>query len=149
MNQIIGLRLITPASYVFLLAIALWMFLHPGETFPYGYFGGELPFFIATLGAATEALFFPYYYYLFTRCALCAGLPCSEWSVANFVVSLVLERHQGQQPEAQSRGTWSLASPSSFDNIWSSFLPSSLTTCSILRRARKAVCGSCATVSTP
>ena len=125
--QIIGFRLITPASYVFLLAIALWMFMHPNEQFPYGYFGGEIPFFLATLCATTEALFFPYYYFLFNR-------------VNNRKHSLEVPRPNHPHCRHQPRPTDTPTSPNPTPP-WRA--PSTR------RPTRRAGCGWCATASTP
>ena len=39
---IVVLRLVTPASYLYLMCLASWMFLYPLSEFNYGYFGNEL-----------------------------------------------------------------------------------------------------------
>ena len=65
--QIIILRLITPASYIYLVAVASWVCMYPTEDFNYGLFGNELLFALLSLFCVSEALFFPYYYFLFTR----------------------------------------------------------------------------------
>ena len=47
--------------------MASWVCLYPTEDLDYGYFGNELLFALLSLFCVSEALFFPYYYFLFTR----------------------------------------------------------------------------------
>ena len=62
------MRSVTPLSYIYLAALSLWMiFLSPTNPFPYKYFGGEIPFSLITIWMVIEAVFFPYYYFLFKR----------------------------------------------------------------------------------
>jgi hypothetical protein len=57
---VLCIRLITPLSYVFILY--LWYFPRPISYMN----GGSLLYSLFTLWMLAEALFFPYYYYLFT-----------------------------------------------------------------------------------
>lgn len=52
------MRLVTPASYIFIITLTA-MQVPPTS------FGGNIPFAILTIWMIVEALFFPYYYYLF------------------------------------------------------------------------------------
>lgn len=54
-------RLVTPFSYVYL----LWSWLLPGD--PAAFPGGSAVYWVLLGWMAAEALFFPYYYYLFTQ----------------------------------------------------------------------------------
>jgi hypothetical protein len=53
-------RVITPCSYIFLVSI-------PALNISPSQFGGNVPFVLLTVWMIVEALFFPYYYYLFVK----------------------------------------------------------------------------------
>ena len=54
------MRLVTPASYIFIITLTALQV-------PPTSFGQNIPFGLLTIWMIAEALFFPYYYYLFTQ----------------------------------------------------------------------------------
>jgi len=67
---VIVMRSVTPLSYIYLIFLCSWLILFPEYDFNYQYFGGKIAFSLITIWMVLEALFFPYYYYIFKRCNL-------------------------------------------------------------------------------
>lgn len=66
--QVMIMRSVTPLSYVYLSCLALWLIIFSSSrNFQYQYFGGKISFMFLTLWMVIEAIFFPYYYFLFKR----------------------------------------------------------------------------------
>jgi hypothetical protein len=92
-SQIILIRLITPLSYVYLLLLANWAFLWPTREFNYNYFGGKVCFFLLTAWMTCEALFFPYYYFLFTRVDQTAQSGEVTYSIVSYYSIVCIPSH--------------------------------------------------------
>jgi hypothetical protein len=72
-------RLVTPFSYIYLFTLYAQYYMHYDVLLrPEQYFGGPLMYYFLLLWMAVEALFLPYYYYLFTQVTYIPNKPTSS-----------------------------------------------------------------------